>query len=59
MSHPVMAILASGVPLTLLLDLQHPDGPDSQAIYLLERPRPGPAAPNRAPARIADRAVVV
>jgi hypothetical protein len=34
-----MTVLQSGVPLTLLLDLQHPDGPDSRVIYLLEEPR--------------------
>jgi hypothetical protein len=37
--HPVMAVLASGVPLTLLLDLLRPDGPDSRRIYLTELPR--------------------
>jgi hypothetical protein len=36
--HPVMAVLASGVPLTLLLDLLRPGGPDSQHIYLTEVP---------------------
>jgi hypothetical protein len=36
MTHPIMTLLATGVPLTLLLDLQNPDGPDSQEIYLLE-----------------------
>jgi hypothetical protein len=37
--HPVMTVLASGVPLTLLLDLLPPAGPDSAVIYLLEKPR--------------------
>lgn len=44
MTHPIMTLLATGVPLTLLLDLQHPAGPDSQVIYLLEQPRPDPVA---------------
>lgn len=34
--HPVMAVLAAGVPLTLLLDLQRPEGPDSHVICLTE-----------------------
>jgi hypothetical protein len=42
MTHPIMTLLATGVPLTLLLDLQHPAGPDSQVLYLLEQPHPGP-----------------
>jgi hypothetical protein len=36
--HPVMAVLAAGVPLTLLLDLQRAEGPDSRVIYLTEQP---------------------
>lgn len=35
---PLMALLARGVPVTLLLDLLDPDGPDSAAINALERP---------------------
>lgn len=38
MPHPIMAVLHCGVPLTLLMDLRHPDGPNSQDIYLLEQP---------------------
>jgi len=38
MTHPIMKLLATGVPLTLLLDLENPDGPDSRVIYLLEHP---------------------
>lgn len=39
--HPVMAVLAAGVPLSLLLDLLSPAGPDSRVIYLLEQPDGG------------------
>jgi hypothetical protein len=35
---PVMNLLASRVPLTLLLDLADPAGPDSTAINSVERP---------------------
>ena len=35
---PVMDLLAEGVPLTLLLDLADPAGPDSAAINAVERP---------------------
>ena len=35
---PVMDLLSDGVPLTLLLDLTEPDGPDSVAINSVERP---------------------
>ena len=35
---PVMALLSRGVPLTLLLDLAEPAGPDSVAINAVERP---------------------
>jgi hypothetical protein len=48
MTHPIMTLLATGVPLTLLLDLQHPAGPDSHVIYLLEQPRSGPDAASKA-----------
>ena len=34
----VMTLLASGVPLSLLLDLSEPEGPDSVAINAVERP---------------------
>jgi hypothetical protein len=33
-----MHLLDSGIPLTLLLDLTAPDGPDSVAINAVERP---------------------
>jgi hypothetical protein len=45
--HPVMTVLAAGVPLTLLLDLLPPGGPDSQLIYLTE-PAPDPAGGHHA-----------
>ena len=35
---PVMNLLADGVPLSLLLDLADPAGPDSRAINAVERP---------------------
>ena len=35
---PVMKQLEQGVPLTLLLDLANPSGPDSAAINAVERP---------------------
>jgi hypothetical protein len=35
---PVMHLLDSGIPLTLLLDLADPAGPDSRAINAVERP---------------------
>ena len=35
---PVMQLMESGVPLTLLLDLAAADGPDSRAINAVERP---------------------
>jgi hypothetical protein len=35
---PVMHLLDSGIPLTLLLDLGDPAGPDSRAINAVERP---------------------
>ena len=34
--HPVMVALASRVPLTLLLDLASPDGPESARIHARE-----------------------
>ena len=45
--HPVMTVLASGVPLTLLLDLLRPGGPDSQLIYQTES-APDPAGGHHA-----------
>lgn len=39
---PVMHLLASGVPVTLLIDLTDPDGPDSVAINAVERPPADP-----------------
>ena len=35
---PVMHLLDSGIPLSLLIDLSNPDGPDSRAINAVERP---------------------
>lgn len=34
----VMSLLGNGVPLTLLMDLCRPDGPDSPWILTAERP---------------------
>lgn len=39
---PVMAWLAAGLPITLLVDLADPDGPDSPVINATERPTPDP-----------------
>ncbi len=39
---PVMQLLARGVPVTLLLDLCSPEGPDSIAICAAERPAGDP-----------------
>lgn len=36
--HPVMTALARRVPLTLLLDLAEPFGPDSRGIHAREQP---------------------
>jgi hypothetical protein len=36
--HPVMSMLAQRLPLTLLLDLRRPEGPDSQVLFLIEEP---------------------
>jgi hypothetical protein len=36
--HPVMSLLAQRLPLTLLLDLRRPEGPDSQVLFLIEEP---------------------
>jgi hypothetical protein len=62
MPHPIMTMLATGVPLTLLMDLQDPDGPDSQMIYRLEQPRPEPDGSGTTPTTTAgsalDRAVL-
>jgi hypothetical protein len=38
MNTPVTHLLAHGVPITLLLDLADPAGPDSRAINAVERP---------------------
>jgi hypothetical protein len=35
---PVMHLLDHGIPVTLLMDLSDPDGPDSYAINCTERP---------------------
>ena len=35
---PVMHLLESGIPLSLLIDLASPGGPDSRAINAVERP---------------------
>lgn len=46
--HPVMAMLAQRLPLTLLLDLRRPEGPDSEVLFLIEQPH-GRAARDRKP----------
>jgi hypothetical protein len=33
-----MQMLAQRLPLTLLLDLRRPDGPDSEVLFLIEEP---------------------
>jgi hypothetical protein len=57
MPHPIMTLLTAGVPLTLILDLAYPDGPDSQMIYRLEQPvdAPAPASAAAAPAGLRAR----
>ena len=35
---PVMHLLEHGIPVTLLMDLREPNGPDSYAINCTERP---------------------
>jgi hypothetical protein len=35
---PVMHLLENGIPVTLLMDLSEPTGPDSYAINCTERP---------------------
>jgi hypothetical protein len=37
-----MRLLYAGVPLSLLIDLLPPDGPDSLGILAMERPDPAP-----------------
>jgi hypothetical protein len=37
-----MQLLAAGVPLSLLIDLCSPDGPDSRGIIAHEREQAGP-----------------
>jgi hypothetical protein len=37
-SSPIMDSLAAGIPITLLIDLLDPEGPDSIAINAVERP---------------------
>ena len=38
MTAPILSLLESGVPLTLLIDLADPAGPDSRSINAVERP---------------------
>ena len=38
MTSPAKHLLDNGIPLSLLLDLAEPDGPDSRAINAVERP---------------------
>ncbi|HTW21236.1 MAG TPA: hypothetical protein VME70_13610 [Mycobacteriales bacterium] len=39
-SNVAMRLLAAGVPLSLLIDLTSPDGPDSRFIHATEQPDP-------------------
>ena len=48
--HPVMAMLAQRLPLTLLLDLRSPEGPDSEVLFLIEEPHGAALADDTAPA---------
>jgi hypothetical protein len=41
-----MRLLAQGLPLTLLLDLRRPEGPDSEVLFLIEQPHPPTANPH-------------
>jgi hypothetical protein len=36
-SHPAMQLLRAGIPLSLLLDLADPEGPDTRGIMKAER----------------------
>jgi hypothetical protein len=38
-----MRLLAQRLPLTLLLDLRRPEGPDSEVLFLIEEPHATPA----------------
>jgi hypothetical protein len=49
---PVMQLLARGVPVTLLLDLADPAGPDSRAILAAE---PAPTDPIWLDAAVLER----
>jgi hypothetical protein len=49
-THAVMRLLAQRLPLTLLLDLRRPEGPDSEVLFLIEEPhRALPVRPARQP----------
>jgi hypothetical protein len=53
--HPVMSMLAQRLPLTLLLDLRRPEGPDSQVLFLIEEPHHlQPQAPSAPGSRQAE-----
>ena len=61
--HPVMAALSQGVPITLLMDLADPLGPDSRTVLATEvadlgwlRDLAFPAAGTDAAAAVSDRA---
>ena len=59
-AHPVMAALAAGVPLTLLMDLADPAGPDSRTVLATEVADLGwlrdLAFPIAVPDQVSDRA---
>jgi hypothetical protein len=49
-THAVMSLLAQRLPLTLLLDLRRPEGPDSEVLFLIEEPHGAvPARPTAQP----------
>jgi hypothetical protein len=63
--HPVMAALSRGIPITLLLDLAEPAGPDSRAVlstevadlsWLRDLAFPPSVAPSAADPSVSDRA---
>lgn len=53
--HPVMSLLAQRLPLTLLLDLRRPEGPDSEVLFLIERPS-GRLRPAAQPSPVGEQA---
>jgi hypothetical protein len=50
-----MSLLAQRLPLTLLLDLRRPEGPDSEVLFLIERPS-GRLRPAAQPSPVGEQA---